>query len=364
MEPKCRKVYGKKHGMICIVFAIRDDGRMNDAFHGWAARHAGGILEPIAYDPGPLRPEQVEVRVESCGICHSDLSMIDNEWGNSVFPLVPGHEVIGVVEAAGERVKGLAVGDRVGLGWFSGSCLACHACLSGRHQLCAGAEQIIVGRHGGFADRVRANWEWAVKLPSGVDPASAGPLFCGGITVFGPIMDFGVKPTHRVGVVGIGGLGHLALQFLNKWGCEVTAFSSSESKADEARRLGAHHVVSSRDKAALARLAGSLDFILVTANVPLDWQSYLAALAPDGRLHFVGAVLEPVPVPAFALIGGRKSVSGSPLGSPATVATMLDFCARHRIAPVIETFPMREVNAALDHLRAGRARHRVVLTCA
>lgn len=334
---------------------------MTTTFHVWAAPRAGAGLERMAYDAGELRPEQVQVRVESCGICHSDLSMIGNEWGNSVFPLVAGHEVIGVVEEAGAQVKGLKAGDRVGLGWFAGSCLSCPSCLSGRHQLCGSAEQIIVGRHGGFADRVRANWEWAVKLPEALDPASAGPLFCGGITVFAPILDFGVKPVHRVGVVGIGGLGHLALQFLHKWGCEVTAFSSNPAKADEARALGAHHVVSSTDTAALARIAGSLDFILVTANVPLDWSSYLGALAPDGRLHFVGAVLEPVPVPAFSLIGGRKSVSGSPLGSPATVATMLDFCARHGIAPVTETFAMDEVNEALEHLRAGKARHRIVL---
>lgn len=338
-----------------------DDARMNETFHGWAAAGKGEVLTLTEYDPGPIRPEQVQVKVESCGICHSDLSMLENDWGTSSFPLVPGHEVIGTVEAVGEQAKGLSVGDRVGLGWFSGSCLSCPSCLSGRHQLCGSAEQIIVGRHGGFADRVRANWEWAIKLPSTLDAASAGPLFCGGITVFAPIIDFGVKPTHRVGVIGIGGLGHLALQFLNKWGCEVTAFSSSESKADEARRLGAHHVVNSRDPAAIAKLAGTLDFILVTANATLDWDAYIAALAPDGRLHFVGAVLEPVPVAAFSLIGGRKSVSGSPLGSPATVAKMLEFCARHSIAPVIETFPMTEVNAALDHLRAGKARHRVVL---
>lgn len=335
---------------------------MANHFTGWAAKSRGGVLEKIEFDPGPLRPEQVELRVESCGVCHSDLSMLDNEWGQSAYPLVPGHEVVGVIERAGDQVKGVGVGDRVGLGWFAGSCLSCRPCLSGRHQLCATSEQTIVGRHGGFADRVRANWEWAVKLPEKLDPASAGPLFCGGITVFGPILDFGVKPTDRVGVIGIGGLGHLALQFLNKWGCEVTAFTSSESKADEARKLGAHHVVGTRDKGALAKLAGSFDFILVTANVTLDWDAYLAALAPDGRLHFVGAVLEPVPVPAFSLIGGRKSVSGSPLGSPATVATMLDFCTRHSIAPVIETFAMRDVNAAIDHLRAGKARHRVVLS--
>lgn len=334
---------------------------MSEIFHGWAAKKAGETLSQIEYNPGELHPEEVQVKIESCGICHSDLSMLNNDWGNAVFPLVPGHEVIGTIEKIGDQAKGLAVGDRVGLGWFSGSCLACQPCLSGRHQLCSSAEQIIVGRHGGFADRVRVDWEWAVKLPSSLDPASAGPLFCGGITVFAPIIDFGVKPTERVGVIGIGGLGHLALQFLNKWGCEVTAFTSSESKADEARKLGAHHVVATRDQAALKKIAGTLDFILVTANVPLDWDSYIAALAPDGRLHFVGAVLEPIPVAAFSLIGGRKSVSGSPLGSPATVAKMLDFCARHQIAPVIETFAMHDVNAALDHLRSGKARHRVVL---
>ena len=334
---------------------------MTETFHGWAATKLGQALTELAFDPGEMRADQVQVKIESCGICHSDLSMLNNDWGNSVYPLVPGHEVIGIIEKTGGQVKGLAVGDRVGLGWFSGSCLSCQPCLSGRHQLCSSAEQIIVGRHGGFADRVRAAWEWAIKLPAVLDPASAGPLFCGGITVFAPILDCGVKPTDRVGVIGIGGLGHLALQFLSKWGCEVTAFTSSESKADEARKLGAHHVVATRDKAALAKLAGKFDFILVTANVALDWDSYIAALAPDGRLHFVGAVLNPVPVAAFSLIGGRKSVSGSPLGSPATVAKMLDFCARHQIAPVTETFAMKDVNAALDHLRAGNARHRIVL---
>ena len=254
---------------------------MNEKFHGWAATQSGQALSEFEFDPGAMRPEQVQVKVESCGICHSDLSMLDNDWGNSSYPLVPGHEVVGVIETMGDQVKGLAIGDRVGLGWFAGSCMSCHPCMSGHHNLCAKGEQTIVGRHGGFADRVRADWEWAIKLPASLDPANAGPLFCGGITVFGPINDFGVKPTDRVGVIGIGGLGHLALQFLNKWGCEVTAFTSSESKADEARKLGAHHVVGTRDKAALGKLAGSFDFILVTANVALDWDLFIAALAPD-----------------------------------------------------------------------------------
>ncbi|MGA0845066.1 MAG: NADPH-dependent aldehyde reductase Ahr [Luteolibacter sp.] len=335
---------------------------MAETIHAWAAMEAGGRLEKFDFAAGPLGPEDVELRVESCGICHSDLSMIDNDWGMSVYPLVAGHEVVGVIEAAGEHVKGVKPGDRVGLGWFAGSCMSCPCCMSGRHQLCGAGEQTIVGRHGGFADRVRCNWSRAVQIPAGLDPATAGPLFCGGITVFGPIAHFGIKPTDRVGVVGIGGLGHLALQFLDHWGCHVTAFTSSASKADDALRMGADAVVDSRDAQAMQALAASLDFILVTVNVPLDWENYLAALKPDGRLHFVGAVLEPIPVPAFSLIGGRKSISGSPLGSPATVVEMLDFCARHQIAPQVESFGFGQINEALDHLRAGKARYRVVVS--
>ena len=321
----------------------------------------GGKLEPFEFDPGPLPEEQVEISVEFCGICHSDLSMIDNEWGMTKFPLVPGHEVAGRVVAAGSRVKGVKVGQRVGLGWMTESCMACPQCLSGDHNLCPTAEQTIVGRHGGFADRVRCHWAWAVPLPDALDSSLAGPLFCGGITVFNPILQCGVRPTDRVGVIGIGGLGHLALQFLAKWGCEVTAFTSSDSKHDEAVRLGAHRVVNSRDDTQLRKIAGSLDFILSTVNASMPWDAIIASLAPRGRLHLVGAVLEPIPVAAFALLSRQKTISGSPLGSPANTARMLDFCTRHSIAPIVERFPMSRVNEALDHLRSGKARYRVVL---
>jgi len=287
--------------------------------------------------------------------------MIDNQWEMTAFPLVPGHEVVGTVAAVGEGVTNVAVGDTVGLGWYSGSCLTCRQCMSGDHNLCAGNEGTIVGRHGGFADTVRCKAEWTIPLPQGMDAAKAGPLFCGGITVFNPIVQFGVRPTDRVGVIGIGGLGHLALQFLAKWGCDVTAFTSTGAKADEAREMGAHQVVNSRDAAQLEGVAGSLDFILSTVNVDLDWNSYLGALGPRGRLHLVGAAPTPVPVPAFGVIPGQKSVSGSPLGSPATTTMMLDFCARHGIEAVTEHFPMSEANEALDHLRAGKARYRIVL---
>lgn len=329
--------------------------------HAYAATAAKGDLKPFEFDPGPLGDGQVEIAVTHCGICHSDLSMLDNDWGMSAYPFVPGHEVAGTIAAVGHGVTHLKVGDRVGLGWFAGSCTTCRQCMTGNHNLCPTAEQTIVGRFGGFADRVRAQAAWATPIPAGLDPAKVGPLFCGGVTVFNPILEFGVLPTHRVGVVGIGGLGHLALQFLNKWGCEVIAFSSSAGKSDEAKKLGAHRVVNSRDDAAMAALAGSLDFVLVTANAALNWPAFTAALAPKGRLHFVGAVLEPIPVAVFPLILGQKSLSGSPLGSPATTAVMLEFCARHGIAPVTETFPLSKVNDALAHLRAGKARYRIVL---
>ena len=327
----------------------------------YAVHEPGGKLQPFEYDPGDLAPGQVEIDVLACGICHSDLAMIENQWEMTAYPLVPGHEVVGTVAAVGEGVTNVAVGDMVGLGWYSGSCLTCRQCMSGDHNLCAGNEGTIVGRHGGFADAVRCQAEWAIPLPQGVNAAKAGPLFCGGITVFNPIIQFGVRPTDRVGVIGIGGLGHLALQFLAKWGCEVTAFTSTDAKADEAREMGAHHVVNSRDAAQLEAVAGSFDLIRSTFNVDLDWNSFLVALGPRGRLHSVGAVPSPIPVPAFSVIPGQKSVSGSPLGSPATTAMMLEFCARHGIEAVTEHFPMSEVNEALDHLRAGKARYRVVL---
>jgi uncharacterized zinc-type alcohol dehydrogenase-like protein len=330
-------------------------------FRAYAASAPGAPLRAIEYDPGALRPGQVELDVLACGVCHSDLSMLDNEWQMSAYPLVPGHEVIGRVRAVAEGVHHLRVGDTVGLGWFSGTCMTCAQCLAGDHNLCARAEQTIVARHGGFADRVRCDAAWATVLPAGLDARKSGPLFCGGITVFNPIVQLGVQPTDRVGVIGIGGLGHLALQFLNRWGCEVTAFTSSASKRDEAVRMGAHHVVDSSDASQLEKLAGSLDFVMSTVNADLAWDRYLAALAPKGRLHVVGVTPSPLPVPAFSLIGGQRSVSGSPAGAPATIRKMLDFCARHHIEALTEHFPMSRVNDALDHLRAGKARYRVVL---
>ncbi|MEO6054017.1 MAG: NAD(P)-dependent alcohol dehydrogenase, partial [Chthoniobacterales bacterium] len=318
-------------------------------------------LKPFDYDPGELGLEEVEIKVTHCGVCHSDLSMLDNDWGMSQYPFVPGHEAVGTIVALGERAKGLKIGQRVGIGWTAYSCLSCHECLSGSQNLCANTQGTIVGRYGGFADRLRCQWPWVRPLPDALDLAKTGPLLCGGITVFAPFLEFNIPATARVGVIGIGGLGHMALQFANKWGCEVHAFTTSDSKEEEARKLGAHHVHNTKRDGALKKLAGSLDLLISTINVPLDVPGLLEMLAPKGRLHVLGAVLKPLEVPAFGLISGQKSISGSPTGSPSAMSTMLEFSARHSIAPITENFPMSRVNDALEHLRSGKARYRIVL---
>ncbi|CAD0187222.1 S-(hydroxymethyl)mycothiol dehydrogenase [Ruegeria sp. THAF57] len=327
----------------------------------YAVHEPGGEFQPFEYDPGPLAAGDVEIDVEYCGICHSDLSMANNEWGATAYPFVPGHEVAGHIAAVGAGVTGLKPGDRVGLGWQAAFCNECHECKSGDHNMCADVNGTLFGRHGGFADKVRAQAEAVVKLPEDLGADVAGPLFCGGVTVYNPLKQFDIKPTDRVGVIGIGGLGHMALQFLNAWGCEVTAFTSSEAKKQEALELGAHHTLDTHDSDALADAARSFDLILSTVNVPLDWAGYLNTLKPRGRLHLVGAVTEPINLSVFSLMGKQASISSSPVGSPATIAEMLDFAARHDIAPKVEMFDIKDVNAAMDRLANGSPRYRVVL---
>lgn len=324
---------------------------------------AGAVKDKLArqqVDLGPLGAEDVEVQVEHCGLCHSDLSMLNNEWGMSQFPAVFGHEAVGRIVAVGSAVKGLKVGQRVGVGWNSVSCMHCRQCLSGDQHLCSQAQPTIAGHHGGFASRVRSHWAWAIPLPEKINVAESGPLLCGGITVFNPIAMY-AKPTSHVGIVGIGGLGHMGLKFASAYGCEVTAFTSSESKFDEARSFGADNVVSSRDSAAIGKLAGQLDLLIVTANVTLDWNAMLGTLAPHGRLHFVGLVLEPIAASVVPLIMGQRSISGSPTGSPVDIATMLEFAARHQVTPQTEHYPMSRINEAFERLESGKARYRIVL---
>lgn len=330
------------------------------SYRAWVAKAPKQPMTVETINPGPLGPEEVEVAVEYCGLCHSDLSVLNNDWGITQYPVVLGHEAIGRITALGSNAKGLAVGQRVGVGWASKSCMHCYQCLSGSHNLCPEVEFTIVGRNGAFASHVRSHWAWAFPLPEELDPADAGPLLCGGATVFAPLAMYG-KTAQRVGVVGIGGLGHLAVKFAAALGSDVTALTSSERKFEEARGFGANHVLASSDSAGLQKSAGQLDLLICTVNVALDWEAIIGLLAPNGRLHIVGAVPTAIPVSVFSLMMKQRSISSSPSGSPAVIRTMLEFAARHRIAPQTEHFPMSKIHDAFARLQAGKAHYRIVL---
>ena len=324
----------------------------------WQASEAGAKLQ--AAERPLLEPAANELVLEvlHCGLCHSDLSMLNNHWGLTSYPLIPGHEVVGRVVSVGSAVNPDVIGELRGLGWISGSCCHCIQCLGGTGNLCASLEATIVGRQGGFASHVTAHQDWAIPLPEGIDPGVAGPLFCAGITVFSPLIDEAVSPTAHVAVIGIGGLGHIALQFARAWGCEVTAITTNLSKTEEAKRFGAHQVESIDQ---LSNLAGKFDLIINTVNHSLDWAAVMASLAPLGRLHQLGAVIEPIQVGAFDLIMARRSITGSPTSSPASLLKMVDFCVRHNIRPQVEHLPINRVNEAVERLQTGDVRYRFVL---
>ncbi len=338
--------------------------------HAYAAHSEHARLEPYAYDPGSLGPEEVDVAVTHCGICHTDAAMVDNEWGFSIYPVVPGHEVVGMVSAVGSNVDRtrLDVGRRVGVGALCGSCMRCEWCLSGRQHVCPQVVGTVMGGHrGGFATHVRvSNWQFAHAIPDAIASEHAGPLLCAGTTVFTPLLRYGVRPVDRVAVVGVGGLGHLALQYLAAWGCDVTAITSTPDKADQARGFGAAHVIATggrngRGTAELEQAAAQFDFILSTVSADLPWDRYVAALRPGGTLCVVGIPPHAVAVAPFGLIGGEKRVVGGQPGSLVETAQMLAFSARHGVTPAVELFPMAEADRALDHTRRGAARFRAVL---
>ena len=330
--------------------------------HGHAAYAAKETLKRYEYQPGELGLNEVEVRVDFCGICHSDIHLIDDDWGMSRFPFIPGHEIIGSVAAVGTEVSRFTLGQRVGIGWLAGSCMECEWCIRGEDNLCLKPSPTCVGRNGGYAELVRADSRFAFTIPEQLDSAAAAPLLCGGVTVYSPLRNLGVKPWHTVGVIGIGGLGHLAIKFARAFGCEVIAFSTSLEKEKESKTLGAHRFVLGSDPDRLSGTANSCDFILSTAHTDLDWNGYVRALRTKGTLCVVGAPPEALlNVPAVALLLQEKRLCGSAIGSRATIQEMLTFAARHRIGATVEVMPMPEVNAALDHVRSGKARYRVVL---
>jgi uncharacterized zinc-type alcohol dehydrogenase-like protein len=326
--------------------------------HALAQSGPGRPLEPLVLpDPPPPEGHDVDVEVASCSVCHSDVHLLDGDWGDVARPLVPGHEIVGRVVRAGAQA-GVSVGDVVGIGWQSGSCGACAACLSAREHLCTGGKlRTCVGRQGGFASHVRCDARFCFALPNGLELTSAAPLLCAGLTVFSPLERLGVSAGMRVGVVGVGGLGHLAVRFARALGAEVVAFDPDSSKRDLVLGLGASELVDARGPLP----KGAVDLLLVTTHASLVWDEWMRVLDLEGTLCLVGVPGAPLTLSADPLMDEQKKVTGSVIGSPATMRRMLALAARERIAPVVEHMPLAHANEAVARVRYGAARMRVVL---
>ncbi len=329
--------------------------------HAYAAPSKSAPLTPYTYDVGEIGSHEVEIDITHCGICHSDLHLLNNDWGISSYPFVPGHEVIGTVASAGGAVRNVTIGARVGIGWQAGSCKECEWCEGKFENICSTAQPTCVGRPGGFANKIRVDSRFAFSVPDGLDSAEAAPLMCAGATMFTPLRDHDVTKGSRVGIVGLGGLGHIGVQFAHAMGALVTVFSSSPAKEKEARAFGANEFVNMRNSVDFDAAAGSQDLILSTASADLPWIGLMNALRPKGTLVLLGVPEGEFHVPVFPIIAAFKNVAGSNTGGTARIAEMLEFSAKHKIRPKIEKYPMPKVNDALERLGRGEVRYRVVL---
>lgn len=319
------------------------------SFHAYAAMQPRARLTPFDYEPRPLGPDDVEIAITHCGICHSDVHLVDGEWGAQWFPIVPGHEIVGTVTAGA-----LPAGARVGVGWQCGSCGACAYCSSGDEPLCADHRATCQGNFGGFADRIRVDRRFVFAIPDALPSEAAAPLLCGGITCYSPLARF-AGTGSRVAVVGIGGLGHMGVQLAGALGCEVTAVSGRPEKEADARAFGAHHFLTGEPP------KGAFDLVLNTAHWAPPMDTWLAALRPKGVFCQLGAAPQPLVVPAFGLIVGNRAVVGSAIGSPREIRAMLCLAAEKGVGAKVETMPMACCDEALDRTRQNQARYRVVL---
>jgi len=337
----------------------------------YAAQSSESSIEPTSIVRRSARPDDVVIDIEYCGICHSDLHMAHNDWGMTQYPLVPGHEIIGTVIDVGTDVSEFNIGQRVGVGCLVDSCRSCSACGEGLEQYC---EKGWVGTYngvdlhdgtptyGGYSERIVVSDRFVLSIPDALDPAAAAPLLCAGITTYSPLKYFGLSKGHKIGVVGMGGLGHMGIKFAKAFGAEVTLFTRSAGKVDEARRHGVDHVIVSTDTEAMDAAAESLDFILDTAPVQHDLNPYLQTLSYDGTYILVG-LIEPVE-PALhsgGLVFKRRKLVGSLIGGLPETQEMLEFCAEHDIVCDIETIPIQEVNQAWERVQQSDVRYRFVI---
>lgn len=329
--------------------------------HAMATMAATQPLRTWEFPAPALGPFDALLQVKACGLCHSDIHMIDDDWKMSSFPLVPGHEAIGEVLEKGSQVAHLAIGDRVGVGWQRAACLQCEDCLSGNENLCTESQGTITHGPGGFASHLLIDSRFCFEIPDGITTETAGPLLCGGITVYSALRSAGMSSGQEIGVIGVGGLGHLAVQFASRLGNRVTVFTTSTDKAEFATRLGAHSavIVKTGPPEALPR---PLDILISTVPVPQDWNAYLGLLGTDGTLTFVGVPGGvPISIDFMRLLVRRRRVMASPIGSRARIMDMLRVADQFGVAPIVETFPLAEVNTAIQKVRDNTIRYRAVL---
>ncbi|GAX72598.1 hypothetical protein CEUSTIGMA_g54.t1 [Chlamydomonas eustigma] len=337
------------------------DQQVPSKFSGYAALQKGLEVSKYEYEPGPLQPRDIDIRVTHNGLCHTDIHMTLDDWGVSKFPFIPGHEVVGYVAAKGSEVRHLEVGDRVGYAWIKDSCHGCQNCYTGHENLCLkGYTGLITGGGmGGWQNYMRAPAYFAFKIPDGLDSVSAAPLLCAGVTVYAPLKRLITKPGTRVSVIGIGGLGHLALQFAAALGAEVTAISTSPDKEAEARKFGATNFVVGEE--GCKAISGTQDVVINTVSSKNDYEAQMALLRPDGTLCIVGLPVDKITVGVLDVVFNQKKICGSIVGGRSDMAEMLQFAAIKGIKPQCETMPLSQVNEAVQKVLANKARYRIVL---
>ena len=339
---------------------------------GYAAQVARAPLAPFTFERRAPGPRDIQIDIAFCGVCHSDLHQVRDEWGGAIFPMVPGHEIVGTVVAVGRDVKKFVVGDRAGVGCLVESCRTCASCQDGLEQYCTTGATFTYNSKdtdgaptfGGYANDIVVNEDFALTIPASLDLAGVAPLLCAGITTYSPLRHWKVAAGQKVGVVGLGGLGHMALKFAKAFGAHVVQFTTSTSKMADAKRLGADDVVLSTDAAAMKAHAGSFDFILDTVSAPHDIQAFLGLLKRDGTMTLVGVPDAPPTVHPFPLIMGRRSLAGSLIGGIAETQEMLDFCGTHGITADVEVIAINTIEAAFTRMLKGDVKYRFVIDLA
>jgi uncharacterized zinc-type alcohol dehydrogenase-like protein len=340
---------------------------------GYAALDPKSLLSPFAFERREPTPQDVQLQILFCGVCHSDLHVARSEWGASRYPCVPGHEIVGRVVAVGTAVTKFRPGDIAAVGCMVDACRVCANCRDGEEQFCekgpvmtyGGLEKHTGGiTYGGYSDNIVVDEAFVLNVPAALDPAATAPLLCAGITTYSPLRQWRVGPGQKVGVVGLGGLGHMAVKFARAFGAQVVLFTTSPNKIDDGLRLGAHEVVVSSNREAMKARRSSFDFILDTVSAPHDINAYLALLKRDGTLCQVGLPPEPLSVNVFNLTGLRRRLAGSFIGGIAETQEMLAFCAEHNIVCDIELIPIQQINAAYERLVAGDVKYRFVIDMA